>query len=143
MKVLTVFGARPEVIKLAPVIWELKKYSKIVSRMCTTQHRQMLDQVLKLFGIKPDWDLNLMQGNNTLFGIKDKITEKDRIQGARYNCRDLYDLTKGSDHYPQLECLERHSWMLEKFFINSYLNYAGTNFSFIYMETSSSKTTNG
>lgn len=63
MKVLSVFGTRPEAIKMAPVIRELAKYpDKIQSRVCVTaQHRQMLDQVLTLFGIVPDFDLNVMQ----------------------------------------------------------------------------------
>lgn len=70
MKVLLVFGTRPEAIKLAPVIWELKKYPGIIFHVCVTaQHRQMLDQVLKLLGIEPDWDLNLMRENQTLFDI--------------------------------------------------------------------------
>ena len=70
MKVLTVFGTRPEAIKLAPVIKELEKHPEIVSRVCVTaQHREMLDQVLQLFNIKPDWDLNLMRNDQSLFDI--------------------------------------------------------------------------
>ena len=62
MKVLTIFGTRPEAIKLAPVIKELEKNPEIVSRICVTaQHRQMLDQVLQLFEINPDFDLDLMR----------------------------------------------------------------------------------
>ena len=70
MKVLTVFGTRPEAIKLAPVIRELERHSEITSRVCVTaQHREMLDQVLELFEIKPDWDLNLMRKGQSLFDI--------------------------------------------------------------------------
>lgn len=70
MKVLTVFGTRPEAIKLAPVIKELEKHPEIVSRVCVTgQHREMLDQVLQVFGIKPDWDLDLMRKGQSLFDI--------------------------------------------------------------------------
>lgn len=63
MKVLSVFGTRPEAIKMAPVVKELEKHpGQIVSRVCVTaQHRQMLDQVLTLFRIVPDYDLNVMQ----------------------------------------------------------------------------------
>ena len=59
IKVMTVFGTRPEAIKMAPLALELKKYDEIESLVCVTaQHRQMLDQVLEIFKIKPDypWD---------------------------------------------------------------------------------------
>jgi len=70
MKVLTVFGTRPEAIKLAPVIKELEKHPEFDSRVCVTaQHREMLDQVLALFHIEPDWDLDLMRKDQTLFDI--------------------------------------------------------------------------
>jgi UDP-N-acetylglucosamine 2-epimerase (non-hydrolysing) len=67
IKVLSVFGTRPEAIKMAPVVGELGRYpEQIKSRVCVTaQHRQMLDQVLHLFDIKPDYDLNIMSGNQT------------------------------------------------------------------------------
>lgn len=69
MRVLTVFGTRPEAIKMAPVIRELQRRSDgsdLESLVCVTaQHRQMLDQVLCLFGIRPDYDLNLMEKNQT------------------------------------------------------------------------------
>ena len=70
-KILAVFGTRPEAIKMAPVIKELEKHQdKIRSLVCVTaQHRQMLDQVLDLFEIKPDVDLNLMEDNQTLSQI--------------------------------------------------------------------------
>ena len=63
MKVLSVFGTRPEAIKMAPVVKELEKHpDRIISRICVTaQHRQMLDQVLDLFGVVPEYDLNVMQ----------------------------------------------------------------------------------
>jgi len=70
MRILTVLGTRPEAIKLAPVIKELQRHTEFVSRVCVTaQHREMLDQVLELFEIKPDWDLNLMRKNQSLFEI--------------------------------------------------------------------------
>jgi UDP-N-acetylglucosamine 2-epimerase (non-hydrolysing) len=63
MKVLSIFGTRPEAIKMAPVVKELEKYpDRFVSRICVTaQHRQMLDQVLRLFDIHPDFDLDVMR----------------------------------------------------------------------------------
>lgn len=70
MKTLTVFGTRPEAIKLAPVLRELQKFPEIESRVCVTaQHREMLDQVLQIFGIQPDYDLNLMRPNQSLYQI--------------------------------------------------------------------------
>ena len=74
MNILIVFGTRPEAIKLAPVILELKKYPKKfkVRVVVTAQHRQMLDQVLEIFKIKPDIDLNLMEKNQTLAGFAAK-----------------------------------------------------------------------
>jgi UDP-N-acetylglucosamine 2-epimerase (non-hydrolysing) len=67
MKVLSVFGTRPEAIKLAPVIRELRRHAhRLESKVCVTaQHRQMLDQVLNLFDIVPDYDLNVMAENQT------------------------------------------------------------------------------
>jgi len=71
VKVLTVFGTRPEAIKLAPVIKELERHrDKFISRVCVTgQHREMLDPFLRLFDIKPDWDLEIMKPNQTLFDV--------------------------------------------------------------------------
>lgn len=69
--ILTIFGTRPEAIKMAPVIKELERHPEsFKSIVCVTaQHRQMLDQVLELFEIKPDYDLNLMQPGQNLFDI--------------------------------------------------------------------------
>jgi len=66
-RLLCIFGTRPEAIKMAPVVRELRKHSdRIVTRIwVTAQHRQMLDQVLDLFGIQPDLDLNIMQDGQT------------------------------------------------------------------------------
>ena len=71
IRVLTVFGTRPEAIKMAPVVMELNKYPDIFeSIVCVTaQHRQMLDQVLELFKIKPDYDLNVMKPNQDLWRL--------------------------------------------------------------------------
>jgi UDP-N-acetylglucosamine 2-epimerase (non-hydrolysing) len=67
MKILSVFGTRPEAVKMAPVIRELSQTPNIESRVCVTaQHRQMLDQVLDLFNIQPEYDLDLMRENQSL-----------------------------------------------------------------------------
>lgn len=69
-KLLFVFGTRPEAIKMAPLIIEFKKDPYFEAVVCVTgQHRQMLDQVLDFFDIKPDYDLNLMRSNQDLFDI--------------------------------------------------------------------------
>ncbi len=70
LKLLAVFGTRPEAIKMAPVVIELSHTEGLQVKVCVTaQHRQMLDQVLSLFGIAPDYDLNLMQSGQDLFDI--------------------------------------------------------------------------
>ena len=75
-KVAIVFGTRPEAIKLAPVIRELKARTLFdVSVSVTGQHRQMLDQILPVFGIVPDADLNLMTENQTLSGLTSRLVE--------------------------------------------------------------------
>lgn len=75
-KYLVVFGTRPEAIKMAPVIAELKTVPGLEVRVCVTgQHRQMLDQVLRLFEIKPDYDLNLMQKAQSLTSITCRTLE--------------------------------------------------------------------
>ena len=61
-KILLVFGTRPEAIKMAPLVKALENEESIVSKLCVTaQHREMLDQVLEMFEITPDYDLNLMK----------------------------------------------------------------------------------
>lgn len=78
-KILVVFGTRPEAIKMAPVVKELLKKSENTVRICVTaQHRQMLDQVMKLFGITADYDLNLMQPKQDLTDITRRV-----LQGMR------------------------------------------------------------
>jgi UDP-N-acetylglucosamine 2-epimerase (non-hydrolysing) len=75
-KIITIFGTRPEAIKMAPLVKELEKREEIESKVCVTaQHREMLDQVLELFDIKPDFDLNIMQTRQTLTGITSKVLE--------------------------------------------------------------------
>jgi UDP-N-acetylglucosamine 2-epimerase len=84
VKVLSVFGTRPEAIKMAPVIGELRKHPEIESRVCVTgQHREMLDQVLRLFEIVPDFDLNVMQENQQLASTTARVLEQiDPVLGA-------------------------------------------------------------
>ena len=70
IKVMSIFGTRPEAIKMAPLIKELEKRKEIKSIVCVTaQHREMLDQVLETFKIKPDYDLNIMKQGQTLAEI--------------------------------------------------------------------------
>ncbi len=68
--IMLVFGTRPEAIKMCPLVLELKKRQSITPIVCVTaQHRQMLDQVLEIFGITPDYDLNIMKDRQDLFDI--------------------------------------------------------------------------
>lgn len=73
--ILLVFGTRPEAIKMAPLVHELKKHPEcFVTKVCVTgQHREMLDQVLNLFEIVPDYDLNIMKPNQDLYDITSRI----------------------------------------------------------------------
>jgi UDP-N-acetylglucosamine 2-epimerase (non-hydrolysing) len=74
-KILLVFGTRPEAIKMAPVVKEFQKYpDRFDVKVCVTgQHRQMLDQVLEVFDIKPDYDLNIMAPGQDLYDITSKV----------------------------------------------------------------------
>ena len=75
-KILLVFGTRPEAIKMCPLVLELKKRPHFETLVCVTgQHREMLDQVLECFQVKPDFDLAIMQPGQTLFDITTKILE--------------------------------------------------------------------
>lgn len=77
MKVMSVFGTRPEAIKMCPLILEMEKYSEIESVVCLTgQHREMLDQVMKIFGVKAQYDLNIMKPKQTLTTITTSVLEK-------------------------------------------------------------------
>lgn len=77
LKIMTVFGTRPEAIKMAPLVKELEKYPEYIEPYVTVtaQHRQMLDQVLDIFEIKPDYDLNIMKEKQTLTGITTRALE--------------------------------------------------------------------
>lgn len=74
MKILTIFGTRPEAIKMSPLVTALGKDNQFTSRVCVTgQHREMLDQVLELFQIEPDYDLNIMKAGQTLSEVTANI----------------------------------------------------------------------
>ncbi|NTW88820.1 MAG: UDP-N-acetylglucosamine 2-epimerase (non-hydrolyzing) [Desulfobulbaceae bacterium] len=74
MKILSLFGTRPEAIKMAPIVKALEDDPFFTSILCVTaQHRQMLDQVLNLFSLSPDYDLNIMKDNQDLFDITSKV----------------------------------------------------------------------
>ena len=73
-KVLLVFGTRPEAIKMAPLVHALKNDQRFDARVCVTaQHREMLDQVLELFEIVPEYDLDIMKPGQSLFEITSNI----------------------------------------------------------------------
>jgi len=76
-KIMLVFGTRPEAIKMCPLVNELKKRKEAQTIVCVTgQHREMLTQVLKAFGVEPDYDLSIMKAKQTLFDITISILEK-------------------------------------------------------------------
>ena len=85
--ILIVFGTRPEAIKMAPVVMEFKKHPNLFNTLvCVTgQHREMLDQVLTLFDIVPDYDLNIMKPNQDLYDVTSKIL---------LGMRDVLDISK-------------------------------------------------
>ncbi|HOV91124.1 MAG TPA: UDP-N-acetylglucosamine 2-epimerase (non-hydrolyzing) [Syntrophorhabdaceae bacterium] len=77
MKVLFVFGTRPEAIKMAPIIHEMRRDTFFRVKVCiTAQHRQMLDQVLRLFNISPDIDLDIMKPNQSLAELTSSVVKK-------------------------------------------------------------------
>ncbi|MBS4022277.1 MAG: UDP-N-acetylglucosamine 2-epimerase (non-hydrolyzing) [Dethiobacter sp.] len=80
---MVVFGTRPEAIKMAPLVHELRRCSEIETAVCVTaQHREMLDQVLKLFAITPDFDLDIMQSGQTLTEITNRaLCGLERVLG--------------------------------------------------------------
>lgn len=76
IKVMVVFGTRPEAIKMCPLVLKLREHENIETVVCVTaQHRQMLDQVLKAFGIEPEYDLNVMKDKQTLTHITSAVLE--------------------------------------------------------------------
>lgn len=85
-KILIVFGTRPEAIKMCPLVNELKSNRNIITKVCVTgQHRQMLDQVLEIFNVVPDYDLSIMKDKQTLFDISTNILNsiKDVLEAEK------------------------------------------------------------
>ena len=77
MKVMTIFGTRPEAIKMAPVVKELLKHPEIEVKVClTAQHREMLDQVVDLFGLPVDYDLDVMKSGQSLYDITARVLRR-------------------------------------------------------------------
>ena len=91
MKVMTVFGTRPEAIKMAPVVQSLLAHPEIETKVClTAQHREMLDQVVDLFKLPVDYDLDIMRSGQSLYDITsrvlrglEEVLEKEIIFGAK------------------------------------------------------------
>lgn len=76
-KIMLVFGTRPEAIKMCPLVNELKSRENLITKVCVTgQHRQMLDQVLNIFNVSPDYDLSIMKDKQTLFDITTNILNR-------------------------------------------------------------------
>ena len=113
MKVMLVFGTRPEAIKMCPVVKALRRHQDIETIVCVTgQHREMLEQVLQVFEVRPEYDLAIMKENQTLFDITTAILvsgcaatgETGHYFGAwRHNnsfcgssCRFLHEYTGGA-----------------------------------------------
>ncbi len=87
IKVMVIFGTRPEAIKMCPLVLEMKKHSEEIDTIVavTAQHREMLDQVLDLFKIKSDYDLDIMSANQTLYDVTEKALRglKEVIETAK------------------------------------------------------------
>ena len=96
LKVMTIFGTRPEAIKMAPLVKELERRPEIESLCCVTaQHRQMLDTVLDIFRIKPEFDLDIMEAKQSLSTITckcllglEEVFQKVRPEIGRASCRE-------------------------------------------------------
>ena len=87
-KIMLVFGTRPEAIKMCPLVNELKKHEELETVVCVTgQHRQMLDQVLQAFNVKPDYDLSIMKDKQTLFDVTTNILNKIKDVLEEVNAR--------------------------------------------------------
>ena len=118
VRVMTVFGTRPEAIKMAPLVKELDSRENIESIVCVTaQHRQMLDQVLDTFDIKPQYDLNIMKQGQTLTEITTRAMQKlDEVINAlgyknnpkplKTSTSDVIDALEKGEISPQ-EAIER------------------------------------
>lgn len=86
IRVMSVFGTRPEAIKMAPLVKELEKKEEIESIVAVTaQHREMLDQVLETFDIRPDYDLNIMKQGQTLADVTTRALQG--LEGIIKECK--------------------------------------------------------
>ena len=120
---MTVFGTRPEAIKMAPIVLELQKHPETIEPVVavTAQHREMLDQVLSLFHIKPDHDLNIMAAGQTLFDITtrammglDKVLTEEKPANLFHLVQTRHTVQK------RMVCLH-HSTLLQSFLMNMLL----------------------
>ncbi|MCP4182028.1 MAG: UDP-N-acetylglucosamine 2-epimerase (non-hydrolyzing) [Hyphomicrobiales bacterium] len=104
-KILCIFGTRPEAIKMAPVVRELARHpGAFVSRVCVTaQHREMLDQVLDLFAIVPDYDLDIMKAGQTLTDVTCKVMQE--LAPVLEDCRPDLVLVHGDTTTTMAACL--------------------------------------
>ena len=86
LRIMSVFGTRPEAIKMAPLVKELASRAGVTSICCVTaQHREMLDSVLEVFDLKPDWDLDIMTPRQTLSTITSKcLLGMDEARDAHF-----------------------------------------------------------
>ena len=101
--VMLVFGTRPEAIKMAPLVKEFQKYpERYRTVVCVTgQHREMLDQVLQLFEIAPDYDLNIMKQGQDLYDITSvSYTHLEIVSFPRMSYRSALCIIKASSIYP-------------------------------------------
>ena len=91
-RIMLVFGTRPEAIKMAPLVKEFQKHPKEFQMIvCVTgQHREMLDQVLHLFEINPDYDLNIMKQGQDLYDVTARVLTGMRCRGTLYSRGSLF-----------------------------------------------------
>ena len=110
MKVLTVFGTRPEAIKMAPLVHALAYHPNFESSVCVTaQHREMLDQVLQIFEIHPDIDLDLMRPGQDLFDVTSGVLQGMKQVLQRVKPDALLASTGGRSRWLSFSCRNRNA----------------------------------
>lgn len=118
LRIMTVFGTRPEAIKMCPLVLEMRKYTDFIEPVVavTAQHREMLDQVLELFAIKPDYDLNIMTSGQTLYDITVKalLGLKDVIAKAQPDLILVHGDTTTTLRDPWRRIMPRSNWGMWK-----------------------------
>ncbi len=116
IKVMTIFGTRPEAIKMAPVVNELKRRKETECIVCVTaQHRQMLDQVLEVFDIEPDYDLNIMKSgqtlseitSNALVGLEKVIKDNIAMYDLNFDAKELLNFIVKATEARELSKFEK------------------------------------